>query len=1494
MSCTNDIITLVRGNVIRVALPLEQILITEETRTVEDFVPLASDKITVSIRGRRAYSYTPTITDGNVAHFTIGPDVECGVYGIEVVVVRANGDQLRSFRLRQLSIVENNEQAGILPERVEFDLATITLDYAVFLFAKGDKGDKGDDGVSIVSVECVAPSTQSGGQNVILVTLSDGTTSQFIVRNGEKGDKGDAFTYADMTEQDKDDLVSHLDLSGYVNGGEYNSQAKEIWLKHNNTIVSRIDATEFIKDGMVENVEVIGSNVVITFNTDAGHETITIPISSIFDASLYYTKTEIDAMMPYIADIGLGELDDVEAVYNAYRNGKLCYLRDRFNYYLVVSATKTGTHYEIRAYRQTGDYTMERAYVSGYGESPRDADVVVTTLNYAKAAGDSQQNFAANELTVDTLNATSIYFAEENLYDLLDAKMDRAEMSQYARLNDDVAFKEISSTKLSGTDGAVEMVIPTFANADSNGIQISKGGQLRTTIPLNRESQIVAMVDDTPFIANVTVENETLVCDKSVLEIRNAWSDGRLCYMLYEGKQFNVYNCGVIMARPFFREYVNAVWSNGDEALRLNYTQRAGSSEIEIVPVTLGAFKVTISEDNGDYVADKTFAEIKAAYEAGQVVVAEYDGNLYQVTYYDYNDAENSGQIYFYNLDRLCEATFEFAYTDNDGLSISRDYVDLAQPVLRVGVTEDNQGNRSADISYADIAQAIDEGQTVVVDFGGCIYQLNYTNGGGTIYFSWTDAEENSISTLYINENEEVGVEWFIPQVELESGVNIRTVNGASLLDVDTSTDISTKFVVNISLLNNQYTADKTAAEIYTAFSAGSEVVAIYNKDIYTLSYTSNVGRILASFLHFDGSCADTFSFTTVGVTRYSYDVAQLNGDANVNFSADNLSASSITLNGTNLATTLSGKADLTNTSQTITSKDYVGTLKGGNGSFGVSSTNSGDTVQLYISGFRNNSWEFPIYKNGVVALTSDVANLCPVIEDTRESAVANITGNAPFASLVGGQVVIVKLAYATASSATLQLTLSGGTTTNAIPIYIASYRQTEVVMSTQYFRANDYMMMVYDATRNVWKCLSQLDTNTTYGMMVQSDISDSTNYARTTTGQLLRTNFYLKSEVNNLCPIIEDTRSSVVSAVTGVAPFSSLVGGQMVIIHFNKATTTSSTLTLTLSDGTTTAAIPMKASYHNAGNYDVNGDLKCNSGSYHLFVYDSTNNVWHTVGDIDYFVIYSTLTQATLDTGISTTGSSISAKLLRDNFYLKSEVNNICPIIEDTRSSEVAAITGVAPFASLTNGQQVLLHLAYATPSDSTLNLTLSDGTTTTGAKYIKYQCPRYSDQISNINSSYGKFVPSRYVSMIYNSTLDAWVCVATVDTNTMYGLMTQSEIDTGTSNMARTISPALLCDNFAKVVPIVTVTAASAITQACDPGKYYSIGECDSLDLSFTAGASGVLAIYAGKFTTSSSWSALTIPSTVDEAAGNDTVAASKTYEFNMMDNIIIIKEV
>ena len=106
---------------------------------------------------------------------------------------------------------------------------------------------------------------------------------------------------AEAKESDLNAKIQALDgslgdtVSTTVASGEYSSQDKKIYLKNiSGETLSEIDATDFIKDGMVSNVEVADGNLKISFNTDAGHEDINIPISAIFNANNYYTKTEID------------------------------------------------------------------------------------------------------------------------------------------------------------------------------------------------------------------------------------------------------------------------------------------------------------------------------------------------------------------------------------------------------------------------------------------------------------------------------------------------------------------------------------------------------------------------------------------------------------------------------------------------------------------------------------------------------------------------------------------------------------------------------------------------------------------------------------------------------------------------------------------------------------------------------------------------------------------------------------------------------------------------------------------------------------------------------------------------------------------------------------------------------------------------------------------------------------------------------------------------
>lgn len=88
---------------------------------------------------------------------------------------------------------------------------------------------------------------------------------------------------------------------------DYDSNAKTIdFYNYNNVKIDSIDATDFIKDGMIDSVsiETTGgtSYLVIVWNTDAGKETTRIDIGDLFEADNYYTKDEVDYIVSGLTD----------------------------------------------------------------------------------------------------------------------------------------------------------------------------------------------------------------------------------------------------------------------------------------------------------------------------------------------------------------------------------------------------------------------------------------------------------------------------------------------------------------------------------------------------------------------------------------------------------------------------------------------------------------------------------------------------------------------------------------------------------------------------------------------------------------------------------------------------------------------------------------------------------------------------------------------------------------------------------------------------------------------------------------------------------------------------------------------------------------------------------------------------------------------------------------------------------------------------------------
>ena len=115
-----------------------------------------------------------------------------------------------------------------------------------------------------------------------------------------------ANTEIHVTVSDKSAWNAKLDaadVEGFFGAVNYDKESKRINFYNTSTggtVLGYVDATDFIKDGMVSNVEIKevaekGVCLVITFNSDSAKQAIEIPISQIFNADNYYTKSQTDS-----------------------------------------------------------------------------------------------------------------------------------------------------------------------------------------------------------------------------------------------------------------------------------------------------------------------------------------------------------------------------------------------------------------------------------------------------------------------------------------------------------------------------------------------------------------------------------------------------------------------------------------------------------------------------------------------------------------------------------------------------------------------------------------------------------------------------------------------------------------------------------------------------------------------------------------------------------------------------------------------------------------------------------------------------------------------------------------------------------------------------------------------------------------------------------------------------------------------------------------------
>lgn len=137
---TNNKVYWVKGNTQPFIIPLEQEVMTGQDEIVsEPYYPDENADIVVNFVGKwMRYPHKP-IVDGNLLIFTVNATMPAGNYDIEVVVKNQDGTQHRSQWDKQVVITNSN--TSVLQEWNEFKQQAITARAALFFFAKGDKGD---------------------------------------------------------------------------------------------------------------------------------------------------------------------------------------------------------------------------------------------------------------------------------------------------------------------------------------------------------------------------------------------------------------------------------------------------------------------------------------------------------------------------------------------------------------------------------------------------------------------------------------------------------------------------------------------------------------------------------------------------------------------------------------------------------------------------------------------------------------------------------------------------------------------------------------------------------------------------------------------------------------------------------------------------------------------------------------------------------------------------------------------------------------------------------------------------------------------------------------------------------------------------------------------------------------------------------------------------------------------------------------------------------
>lgn len=300
----------------------------DATQTVHGLMS-TTDKIKLDCIEDNANNYSlPTASSSTLGGVKVGTNLNIDTNGVlsatDTLYTNGSGLKLNDTKFsvntdyttsgRNYKVQVDNASGGLFVNVPWTDTDTDTH-YTTKLYAgKGDAENystiNGDTKLTVTDNDVVSNSISIKGNGATTVTSdatgtiiisSTDTNTQYNTLTAEQIKIGTETEPKVITAQVARTAIDET-VSGDFNDVKYDSATKKINFLRDSNVVKSLDASAFIKDGMVSNVTVSGGNIVITFNTDAGKDDIKIPVSDIFNSSNYYTKSSTDTLLNAKAD----------------------------------------------------------------------------------------------------------------------------------------------------------------------------------------------------------------------------------------------------------------------------------------------------------------------------------------------------------------------------------------------------------------------------------------------------------------------------------------------------------------------------------------------------------------------------------------------------------------------------------------------------------------------------------------------------------------------------------------------------------------------------------------------------------------------------------------------------------------------------------------------------------------------------------------------------------------------------------------------------------------------------------------------------------------------------------------------------------------------------------------------------------------------------------------------------------------------------------------